>query len=332
MNGAEVLDEYLEGLLKTAADCAPLPPSSAVAGAATADAPISAIAADVISEMLADPAFADVAAATGDEAVAAPPSPAPTPLAETDRIAAELIAEMEADPAFAITAAPTMDSNAAAVLAEMEDDPAFASPPDGPASVTGGAGEQRGAPSPPPPPPAPRAIAPLHSPPAGKPLPRHIQALFQASNDLPAQIKSSNDHSSRWLRLRCGEQTYALELLKVQEVVLPTPLLRLRGTERAMLGIMNLRGLVVPVLDLSVYLGSEPVADAPATRVVVLEENAETMGLRVSAVEDVTTLTVQQIEPPDTTRLCKISNNLFRGVARTGRQTMILLDASQLLH
>ncbi|MEE7560512.1 chemotaxis protein CheW, partial [Xanthomonas sp. Kuri4-2] len=140
------------------------------------------------------------------------------------------------------------------------------------------------------------------------------------------------DRSTRWLRLRCGQQTYALELLKVQEVVLPVPLLPLRGTPPSMLGIMNLRGQVVPVLDLGLHLGASAVGSDMQTRVVVLEENGETMGLRVSAVEDVTSLTDQQIEPPDNARLCRISNHLFRGVARLAQQPMILLDASQLLH
>ena len=43
-------------------------------------------------------------------------------------------------------------------------------------------------------------------------------------------------------------------------------------------------------------------------------------------------LTDQQIEPPDNARICRISNHLFRGVARLGPQPMILLDAEQLLH
>lgn len=174
--------------------------------------------------------------------------------------------------------------------------------------------------------------APHRAPPAPA-YPQGLQALLA-----PGQAERINserrvsERSTRWLRLRCGEQTYALELLKVQEVVLPVPLLPLRGTASAMLGIMNLRGQVVPVIDLGVHLGSSPVDMDLQTRVVVLEENGETMGLRVSAVEDVTSLTDQQIEPPDNARLCRISNNLFRGVARLGHQPMILLDASHLLH
>ncbi len=139
------------------------------------------------------------------------------------------------------------------------------------------------------------------------------------------------ERTSRWLRLRCGTQAYALELLKVQEVVLPVPLLPLRGTAPAMLGIMNLRGQVVPVMDLGIHLGAATAEDDAQTRIVVLEENGETLGLRVSAVEDVASLTDSQIEPPDTARICQISNELFRGVARISQRPMILLDATRLL-
>ena len=311
MSGAEVLDEYLDGLLQMAA------PAPATLPAAAA-APARSLADDVIADMLSDPAFAEPAS--------------PTPV-ESVSVADELIAEMDADPAFATTAtAPVSDPTVAALLAEMDADPAFA-----PAGVdaTSIATTSRPAHSEPTAAAKPSTISkpgPARRTVTDKTAPRHIQALFPPADTPQIEAQTQAERSSRWLRLRCGEQTYALELLKVQEVVLSTPLLRLRGTARAMLGIMNLRGLVVPVLDLGLYLGTEPVEVGAGTRVVVLEENGETIGLRVSAVEDVTTLTGGQIEPPDDTRLCRISNRLFRGVARLGHQPMILLDASKLLH
>ncbi|WP_295574251.1 chemotaxis protein CheW [uncultured Stenotrophomonas sp.] len=157
------------------------------------------------------------------------------------------------------------------------------------------------------------------------------QARQPASSPHP-QNRRAGERTSRWLRLRCGTQAYALELLKVQEVVLPVPLLPLRGTAPAMLGIMNLRGQVVPVMDLGLHLGATATEDDAQTRIVVLEEDGETIGLRVSAVEDVANLTDSQIEPPDTARICQISNDLFRGVARVAQRPMILLDATQLLN
>ncbi|HEL4164758.1 TPA: purine-binding chemotaxis protein CheW [Stenotrophomonas maltophilia] len=156
------------------------------------------------------------------------------------------------------------------------------------------------------------------------------QAHRPASSPHP-QNRRAGERTSRWLGLRCGTQAYALELLKVQEVVLPVPLLPLRGTAPAMLGIMNLRGQVVPVMDLGLHLGAAAAEDDSQTRIVVLEEDGETIGLRVSAVEDVANLTDSQIEPPDTARICQISNDLFRGVARVSQRPMILLDATRLL-
>ncbi|MEQ7420143.1 chemotaxis protein CheW [Xanthomonas campestris pv. campestris] len=254
------------------------------------------IAADFLAEMDADPAFATAA---------------PSPFMST----ADLMAEMDADPAFA-SAEPSADMIAADLLAELDSDPAFGLDA-APVAVP--------APARPAPAPARAAPAPVY--------PQGLQALLAPgqAEHIHAERRAS-ERSTRWLRLRCGEQTYALELLKVQEVVLPVPLLPLRGTPSAMLGIMNLRGQVVPVIDLGIHLGSSPVDMDLHTRVVVLEENGETMGLRVSAVEDVTSLTDHQIEPPDNARLCRISNNLFRGVARLGHHPMILLDATHLLH
>ncbi|MBB5737977.1 purine-binding chemotaxis protein CheW [Xanthomonas arboricola] len=332
------------GAAPAAAAAAQAASSDAVAAVLDADA----IAADFLAEMDADPAFgppvaaapsaADIAAdflaeMDADPAFGPPVAAAPS----AADIAADFLAEMDADPAFA-TAAPSPFMSTADLMAEMDADPAFATAASGADLLAADllsemdadpAFAAAAAPSP-----APARPAPMQPPRNAPPLhPQGLQALLAPgqAEHLQAERRAS-ERSTRWLRLRCGEQTYALELLKVQEVVLPVPLLPLRGTASAMLGIMNLRGQVVPVVDLGMHLGSAPINMDLQTRVVVLEENGETMGLRVSAVEDVTSLTDQQIEPPDNARLCRISNNLFRGVARLGHQPMILLDASHLLH
>ncbi|MFA0946748.1 chemotaxis protein CheW [Xanthomonas fragariae] len=350
------MDDYLEGLLHDAGVEIPSHAATADIAAATvlADADVALaespvriaaapqvaatvlnavdIAADFLAEMDADPAFGapvvaapsavDIAADFLAEMDADPAFGAPVVAApKAVDIAADFLAEMDVDPAFA-TAAPSPFMSTVDLMAEMDADPAFGLAE--PAATAPAPAPARAAPAPMP--------APHRAPPAPA-YPQGLQALLAPgqAERIHAERRIS-ERSTRWLRLRCGEQTYALELLKVQEVVLPVPLLPLRGTASAMLGIMNLRGQVVPVIDLGVHLGSSPVDMDLQTRVVVLEENGETMGLRVSAVEDVTSLTDQQIEPPDNARLCRISNNLFRGVARLGHQPMILLDASHLLH
>lgn len=268
---------------------------------------------DYLGELLqsAQPATSTVAAEPAADAVVDLPAPG----AESAAIAEpERMPEPEPVPA----ACPAPVAAAAPVAAEV-------SPAAVPATVPA---PRPTAPAAPVPPPSARAPAPQQASRAGNAW-AALQA--QAREPQPPRQQRASERTSRWLRLRCGAQVYALELLKVQEVVLPVPLLGLRGTAASMLGIMNLRGQVVPVIDLGLHLGFAPIVEDSQTRIVVLEENGETMGLRVSAVEDVANLTDSQIEPPDTARICQISNSLFRGVARVGPQPMILLDASQLL-
>lgn len=273
---------------------------------------------DYLGELLLDaipapaPAAAPVAVAVAPAAADAPVAvPAPVPAAPVPA---------RADPVIPTPAPP------AAVVAPAVTAPAAAAPIPAPIQ--------------PPAPAATPALARTAAPPAASepgPAPaaadgNNVWAALQAQAREPQRPqRRASERTSRWLRLRCGAQAYALELLKVQEVVLPVPLLGLRGTAASMLGIMNLRGQVVPVIDLGLHLGFAAVGEGSQTRIVVLEEKGEVLGLRVSAVEDVANLTESQIEPPDTARICQISNTLFRGVARIGQQPMILLDASELL-
>ena len=361
MSTPGVLDDYLEELLGDAIVAAPPAPDHPEAPTPAFDTPTSPGAPAnlaLLDELMNDPALGPVAAA--DPVVApglarlpsdtdAPPPAFDTPTSPGAPANLALLDELMNDPALGPVAAadPVVAPGLGRLATEdarpdwndlpdeaLHDTPVVAAPVPAPAPAPA-----RPTPAPLPPRAAPAPVAraaPVLPANAANPArpgswqELQAQALNPASS--PREHRRANERTSRWLRMRCGSQAYALELLKVQEVVLPVPLLPLRGTPAAMLGIMNLRGQVVPVMDLGTHLGAGPAVDDANTRIVVLEENGETMGLRVSAVEDVANLTDSQIEPPDTARICQISNDLFRGVARISAQPMILLDATQLLN
>ncbi|WP_312315719.1 chemotaxis protein CheW [Stenotrophomonas sp.] len=357
MSTPGVLDDYLEELLGDAIAAAPPAPAEPEAPAAAFDTPTSPGAPAnlaLLDELMNDPALGPVVD-TPAPAFDTPTSPgAPANLALLDELMNDpALGPVDAESSRARpgstsdAADPVVEPGLARLASEdvrpdwndlpdeaLHDTPVVAAPVPAPAPAPA-----KPAPAPLPPRPAPAPIAraapimPANAPNPSRPgswQELQAQALNPASS--PREHRRANERTSRWLRMRCGSQAYALELLKVQEVVLPVPLLPLRGTPTAMLGIMNLRGQVVPVMDLGTHLGAGPAEDDANTRIVVLEENGETMGLRVSAVEDVANLTDSQIEPPDTARICQISNDLFRGVARISAQPMILLDATQLLN
>jgi len=128
----------------------------------------------------------------------------------------------------------------------------------------------------------------------------------------------------RWLRVSIGDDRYAVELLRVQEVVRLAPVIAVRGAVPSLLGVMNLRGRVVPVHDLGLWLRRAAVRTDERSRIVVLEYKDELVGLLVTAVTDVVTLDAPQIEPPTP----GLRDRIGMGIARTpGAPPTVLLDA-----
>lgn len=172
--------------------------------------------------------------------------------------------------------------------------------------------------TPPEPVPAPAMSAPGPGP--GRPAKPVLATDDDADDVAPAEAPVGQ----RWLRVAVGDDRYAVELLRVQEVVRLAPLIAVRGAVPSLLGVMNLRGRVVPVHDLGRWLRRTPVQIDERSRIVVLEFQDELVGLLVTAVTDVVTLDGPQIEPP--TR--GLRDRIGMGIARTpGAPPTVLLDA-----
>jgi purine-binding chemotaxis protein CheW len=93
---------------------------------------------------------------------------------------------------------------------------------------------------------------------------------------------------STYVRLRIGDETYAVAVEHVQEVVRLGLLTPMPGAAASVLGIFNLRGGIVPVFDLAQLLGVP--ATGPRHRVLIAEANGRRVGLAVDEVTDVTEL------------------------------------------
>ncbi|MCH2093389.1 MAG: chemotaxis protein CheW [Pseudoxanthomonas sp.] len=341
MNTPAALDDYLLDLLGDAAAPAATPSTPHVVAVATVDAVARQTDAAAAASPLVDatPSAAPVLAVApiraGSEAdlISDDEFEALLDQLHGDGVPTSVVAPPVAEPAVpppvaaapALAVAPVRASAEADVIGEDE----FEALLD---ELHGGAAPTSRVATPSVPPTMPPARAPTASPAAPRALPPlPATPYLLATPPDTGERRRATERKTRWLRLRCDQQHYALELLKVQEVVRPATLLPLRGAAPHMLGVMNLRGQVVPVIDLGLYLGRRAVEVDATTRIVVLEEHGEILGLRVTAVEDVANLTDQQIESPDNARVGRMSNPLFRGVARLNDCAVILLDASRIL-
>ena len=340
MNTPAALDDYLLDLLGDAAAPAATPSTPHVVAVATVDAGVrqndtTAAEPPVVDATPSAPVLAVAPIRAGSEAdlISDDEFEALLDQLHGDGVPTSVVAPPVAEPAVPppVAAAPALAVAPVRAGAEADviGDDEFEALLD---ELHGGAAPTSRVATPPVPPTTPPAPAPTVAPAAPRALaPLPATPYLLATPPDTGERRRATERKTRWLRLRCDQQHYALELLKVQEVVRPATLLPLRGAAPHMLGVMNLRGQVVPVIDLGLYLGRRAVDVDATTRIVVLEEHGEILGLRVTAVEDVANLTDQQIESPDNARVGRMSNPLFRGVARLNECAVILLDASRIL-
>lgn len=151
------------------------------------------------------------------------------------------------------------------------------------------------------------------------PIPRVVPA------PVPGRARTATG-GNRWLRVGVDRDSYAFELLRVQEVVRVAPVVAMRGAVHSVLGVMNLRGRIVPVFDLGLWLDVGAVKVDEASRVVVIERDDELIGVLVTRVDDVVSLEREHVEPP----LAGSDAGPTLGVARVSESPTVLLDADAL--
>lgn len=141
-----------------------------------------------------------------------------------------------------------------------------------------------------------------------------------------ASIEESADSAApRYLVARVGGQWVAWELSVVREIIPARAVTRLPGAPPWVLGLLNLRGAVVTVMDLAVRLG---LPGAEAQSVIVLELDERLLGVRVDAVESVALAEDARVEPVEAARAAE---GLIAGMVRLENGTAFLVDAGALV-
>lgn len=129
---------------------------------------------------------------------------------------------------------------------------------------------------------------------------------------------------------RLADEYYGLDIGAVQEIILWQSVTRVPLTPEFVEGIINLRGSVIPVIDLRKRFGLKCAEPGRETRTVVVEIGALVVGLVVDGVSEVLRVPGDRISPPSAV-ISGVETELVRGVAKTDDRLIILLDADQIL-
>ena len=134
----------------------------------------------------------------------------------------------------------------------------------------------------------------------------------------------------QFLSFQLGAEEYGIDILRVQEIRAYEKATRMPNTPAYIKGVINLRGVIAPVIDLRVKFGFENADYGPFTVLVVLRVREKLAAIVVDAVADVVGLTAEQIKPAPELSIT-LNIEYVMGLGTRGEQMLILLDIEKLI-
>ncbi len=139
--------------------------------------------------------------------------------------------------------------------------------------------------------------------------------------------------AGKYLTFGLAGEVYGLDILRVQEIVGLMPVTRVPRLPDSVAGVVNLRGRVIPVVELRRALGIEPTPSTERTCIIIAavrrDEREAVMGFVVDEVADVVALTDDIIEP--TPEFGAVDTAFLRGVGRVEDRVVLLLEIDEVL-
>ena len=157
--------------------------------------------------------------------------------------------------------------------------------------------------------------------------------MTSSSSSQPNHGASSTAQPSvaaEYLTFRLGAEEYGIDILRVQEIRSYEEPTRIANAPSFIKGVVNLRGVIVPVVDLRLKLGCERADYNDFTVVIVLNVHGRVVGAVVDSVSDVLALKAEQINAAPEMNT-SVDTNYITGIASTAERMLILMDIEALM-
>ena len=130
---------------------------------------------------------------------------------------------------------------------------------------------------------------------------------------------------------KLGREEYGMDILRVQEIKRMMSITRVPSTPPFIKGVINLRGSVLPVIDLRTRLGLVETELGDAARIIVIMANDTTVGFIVDEVVEVTTINTQNIEVAHALST-GLSTEYISGIAKADKRLFIMLNPDSIVN
>jgi len=160
---------------------------------------------------------------------------------------------------------------------------------------------------------------------------------LSAKNKLDAELLDEEDDENedtqedKFLTFIIGKEDYGIEIRYVTEIIGIQGITGVPDMPSHVKGVINLRGKVIPVMDVRLRFGVEERPYDDRTCIIVINIEEQPVGLIVDRVLEVLDIQKSEIEPPPVIKKGK-SNRFIQGMGKVGDQVKILLNANRLLY
>ncbi len=157
--------------------------------------------------------------------------------------------------------------------------------------------------------------------------------LATISTHLP-RTREESQQVQQLVSFRIGSEEFGVDILMVQEIIRLTTITPIPNASQAILGMINLRGRIITVVDLKWLLriaGSQRSESDRKTRILIIELGGYVTGFVVDSVSEVMKVPIAEIEPAPSLVASSISSAYISGVIKLPQRLIILLDFNQIL-
>lgn len=142
--------------------------------------------------------------------------------------------------------------------------------------------------------------------------------------------QKKDDELLQLVTFSIGEEEFGVDILKVQEIIRTMEITKVPRAPEFVEGVINLRGKVIPIIDLRRRFGLVPKSHDSHTRIIVIEINSMIVGFVVDSVSEVLRIPVSTVEPPPPV-VAGMDSDYISGVGKLHDRLLILLDLDKLL-
>ncbi|HET7813663.1 MAG TPA: chemotaxis protein CheW [Candidatus Baltobacteraceae bacterium] len=127
-----------------------------------------------------------------------------------------------------------------------------------------------------------------------------------------------------------GTEEYGVDISQVQEIIRMVEITHVPRAPHFMEGVINLRGQLIPIIDLRTRFGMPRAEQTKSTRIVVTEIGSKRVGIVVDAVSEVINIPLEQVEDAPE-MIAGVGTEYIQGVGKVGERLIILLDLTMVI-